>query len=98
MNLEPLPPPEADPRQHTLFKFFKPARSSLAHPTPNNAVKTAGNNFQAHDLGPACPIGTETNSPSSQPTDTDADMDTEISSGSDESAQARKWIGGLGWM
>ncbi|RJE27172.1 hypothetical protein PHISCL_00525 [Aspergillus sclerotialis] len=103
MNLESFPPPNTvDPRQHTLLKFFKPSRPSSTRPPPNTGMwkgdALSRDPIQHHALemkSPTSSIATGTNSPSSQRTDIDMEMD----SGSDESAQdSKRWVGGLGWM
>jgi hypothetical protein len=106
MNHELLPPPEnVDPRQHTLLKFFKPARTSLIHPSStidawkaDDALVNDGSQHRALDTAGSS-IGSGTNSPNPQRADMDGDLDTEMDSGSDGSEHgSRKLGGGLGWM
>lgn len=98
MNLEPFPPPNTvDTRQHTLLKFFKPSRPLSTRPPPDTGMwkgdALSRDSIQHHALemkSPTSSIATGTDSPSSQRTDTDMEMD----SGSDELAQgSNKWVG-----
>lgn len=92
---EPLPTPETvDPRQQTLFKFFKPAPSSSALPSSHMTTQSSGGTLREATMG-----YNVSRSPSSR-TGTDMDVDMDMDSGSDQSAHdlQKQGIGGFGWM
>lgn len=96
MNPEPetesVPAPDVvDPRQHTLYRFFKTSRSSLP-PSSSDAGVWKGNEASFCATNPQLHAA-DTESPS-QTTDTDIDVDTDMDSGSDESAPGFQ---GVGW-
>ena len=88
------PPDVVDPRQHTLYRFFKTSRSSLPQ-SPSDAGVWKGHeaSFCARNPQHHQPHAADTDSPS-QTTDTDMDVDTDMDSGSDESSSG---LQGLGW-
>lgn len=109
MDSEPLPTPETvDPRQQTLFKFFKPAQSSPTIPSSHMASRRPG----PGDNGFLKPYSLDVNlphtamryddrrDPSSSTTWTDVDVDMDMDSGSDQSTQDlhKRSTGGSGWM
>ncbi|OJJ72889.1 hypothetical protein ASPBRDRAFT_42639 [Aspergillus brasiliensis CBS 101740] len=102
---EPVPSSEiVDPRQQTLLKFFRPSQSTPMHnrlnkvdQQSNNAIPLQTTSFQSHNFNLSSPVtstGWSTNSPPSQLTGSDMDMD----SVSNESVQEpRRPFGGFGW-
>ncbi|OOF96079.1 hypothetical protein ASPCADRAFT_130397 [Aspergillus carbonarius ITEM 5010] len=84
---EHVPSPEiVDPRQQTLLKFFRPSQSSFAtnrsnklDQQTNDITQGKPTSWQSHNLNvssPATSVGWSTSSPSSQPTNSDMDMDS----------------------
>ena len=90
---EPLPTPETvDPRQQTLFKFFKPAQSSSALPSSHMTAPSSGDALRDTTMG-----YNDSRSPSSR-TGTDMDVDMDTDSGSDQSDLQKQGFGGFSWM
>ncbi|KAL2823701.1 hypothetical protein BDW59DRAFT_163070 [Aspergillus cavernicola] len=109
-EMEPKPPTAiVDPRQQTLFRFFRPVQPS--HPpcpstptnqSPRDASRGSTEFLQGHSIGsvsPLTPSEGNTLPPAPQIADGDGDMDMDVDMRSDEPNQGLKRLAAtLGWM